>query len=873
MIARRSALPRAFLIGATVSMAIVWPTAVRAQARCESAPTNTRQAAVSWTPPLERAISLHVRETSLKDALERLAAAARIRLSYSADLLPLDRRICLAYDSVAIGNALGELVQGTNVTAVVAGANHVVLAPRADRSITPTLPREPEQVFSLDPVVVEVNAVAAAQKPHAFDAEVLDGRQLVEQNATTLAQAFNGAVPGMWVWGRSPSSFTAQYGSIRGASSFGLSHPKVYINGIEVANPLLITRLSPESIERIEIVRGPEGAALYGANGISGVTNIITRHETVDGGAPRARLRSGFGLASSDFAHGPALEHEHSLSLLAGSMTKSAGLNVTAGSIGELIPGGYARHLSADGTLRWIRSRSLFTGTLRFFTEEAGTPISPLLGSTGTQPPMILSSTATAADPQSVIQYTAGINATFTPGELWTHSVVLGVDGYALNGVRDDRSPFPSPEDSALLAAGAGGMRGTLRLSSAARFRMGDRATGAVTLAAEHSMLRQRSTIEAFDPYVGWSSAGAAGPHSPQHATSGSAASQGAYPPPEVGPESIGSQLNARQEVTLSRGNTALSAQMDAALFDRLFLTGGLRVEREDRPFSLARYASLPMLGGALVSELGPLDVKLRAAYGKGIRWPQGDLSSRVSLLRRPRTSPLGLEPEEQAGVEAGIDINLRKTLAVQVTRFDQTASGLIQRIAVSAGSPTPDWSAYYVTAYELQNVGEISNRGWELQASAKQGHFSIAGTLSLVDSRVQQVAEGYTGDLQPGDRMLAVPARTMSLTAVWSVPRWSTSVTAYRATDWINYDRLALARASVDPDQMTSELLGEQLRAYWRQYDGITHLQASIAHEIRPELTLVLSGVNLLDRQVGEPDNATILPGRTVSVGMRFAF
>ena len=88
-------------------------------------------------------------------------------------------------------------------------------------------------------------------------------------------------------------SLLARYGSIRGASSFGVSYPKVYVDGIEVANSLLVTHLDPDAISKIEVIRGPQGAALYGANAISGVMNIVTRQEgTPDGGARRADPRT-----------------------------------------------------------------------------------------------------------------------------------------------------------------------------------------------------------------------------------------------------------------------------------------------------------------------------------------------------------------------------------------------------------------------------------------------------------------------------------------------------------------------------------------------------------------------------------------------------
>ena len=57
--------------------------------------------------------------------------------------------------------------------------------------------------------------------------------------------------PGAWVWEQAPTSLLARYASIRGASSFGISYPNVYVDGIEVANSLLVTELDVESVKRV----------------------------------------------------------------------------------------------------------------------------------------------------------------------------------------------------------------------------------------------------------------------------------------------------------------------------------------------------------------------------------------------------------------------------------------------------------------------------------------------------------------------------------------------------------------------------------------------------------------------------------------------
>jgi iron complex outermembrane recepter protein len=101
----------------------------------------------------------------------------------------------------------------------------------------------------------------------------------------------------------------------------------------------------------------------------------------------------------------------------------------------------------------------------------------------------------------------------------------------------------------------------------------------------------------------------------------------------------------------------------------------------------------------------------------------------------------------------------------------------------------------------------------------------------------------------------------------------WSASVGASRASNWIGYDRAAIARDLASGARTPDQLAGLTLRRYWRSYEGVNRLRASVTHELTSRLTLSVHGENLLDVRVGEPDNLTMLPGRTLSAGLRARF
>ncbi|HYW10242.1 MAG TPA: TonB-dependent receptor, partial [Longimicrobium sp.] len=438
--------------------------------------------------------------------------------------------------------------------------------------------------------------------------------------------------------------------------------------------------------------------------------------------------------------------------------------------------------------------------------------------------------------PQSLRRYTVGGSATVAGDGRWIHTVLAGVDGYRLENVGGESGPVPLATQSALLAAG-GGDRGTLRASST--LRLGDDEGGiggTVALSMEHSVLRERSVTR--EP--------AAGPRQPE-----------------------------REPIELEdwRHATGVVAQTSGSWRNTLFATAGVRVERNDAFAVGSGYATLPMLGGAWVREVGGAEVKLRAAYGRGIRPPR--TPARAHLRLDGAEPALELEPEAQSGVELGAELYAGRALSLQITRFDQRATGLIQDVAVGVDTVTRAGGGAPIrrVRYELQNVGAISNRGWEMQGTLARGPLAFSATMALVDSRVRTVAARYLGDLQPGDRVLAVPARTGSLAAEWSGGPWSAALTATRAWDWINYDRLALARDFAGRTRLPREMMGAALRGYWREYDGSTELRAAGTRQVTPRLALTVVADNLLGNQLDEPDNVTIRPGRSVTLGARATF
>jgi iron complex outermembrane receptor protein len=826
-----------------------------------------------WGTPLDRPVSLRAADLPLRDALESAARQAGVALTYSAELLPEGRSWCLAVARAPLGAVLEALLAGSTLHPVVVGAAQVVLAPaRTARPAVvagpaagaPVAPAVARAISALDRVVVTGTPDGAAQRGSPFALEVITGEQLAAHQGNTLAEALELAVPGIWSWTAAAGTVLARYGSIRGASSFAVNAPKIYLDGVEVANPLLVTQLDPARVERVEVIRGPQGAALYGADAISGVVQILTRHDGAAAGTPRLQLASAAGVAATAFAPRDAFVQDHALSWRAGHSARGMGLGLAVGTVGAVLPGSAERRALGDLSVRQTFARTVVTGTARLSLQAADASSAPVVAAVltpqaaGTPGGLVRAFLGDSATGQRLAQYTVGTTVAFMPSLRWTHTLIAGMDGYALQGLAASALAAPVGNASRLGEGQGAADRLSLRYRAVGRYDVAPATLLTVSLGAEQAVAN-----EAYE--VGGAVVDA---RAPELTASGTPIAPGVLVAPAA---PLPSALR-----TVWSTNRGLWAQGSLAIREQWYLSAGGRAERTTGATPAPQEALVPMLGAAWVREQAGRVLKLRGAYGTGIR-PARTLMRGSSWLGVASAAGMAaLEPETQRGLELGGDLLLGDRLSLHVTRFTQRADGLIQpvaTVATVAGGAGTQGRPQRVLSYALQNVGAIDNRGWEWQGRLRHGALALSGMLTLVDSRVARTARAYRGELRAGDRMLEVPARTLSLAASWQGGRWGAHGGLAHAADWVTYDRAEIAQALERTDDAARPLAAGMLRGFWARPAAVTRLRGGVTVRLFGDLVLQANGENLLNVQRGVPDDGTVFAGRTLTMGLRTRF
>jgi iron complex outermembrane receptor protein len=672
-----------------------------------------------------------------------------------------------------------------------------------------------KSVQQLDQVVVTGTIVPTQIKAVPNPISVVMSEQIQEEHLTRVDQIFRGTVPGSVAWEPGTNDYTSTI-SVRGRSSlFASPSIKTYIDGVEVSNPLYIATIDPNSVDRVEVTRGPQASTVYGSDASGGVMQIFTKRGSPTS-RPRVTATALLGNVQGPYADASSLRQEYRAGLAGGREDATYSLSGSYIHTGPWAPGYFSKDPSISAGARLLQGALTMDFSGRYASKTFSYVYSPALS-------QFAFFDKPAYETDRIRQQTYGITLTYEPVSRWEHSFVLGFDRLSY-GFLNTRPRLTTPSDTALQVSTANSSKPSLRYNTSYSLPLGRSVSAVATIGAEYYEFEYSSD---YTPNATRTS----GPIDGTTSTSKTQFSNKGY-----------------------------FTQVQVGVRDRLFLTAGLRAEHNDNFGEAYGTAWSPRFGVSYVHDLGGLSLKARTSFGNAIRGVDPLQKGALQNAFTDQVANTSLAPERQVGWDGGLELHGRAGF-IGATYYDQTAKDLIDIVYLNSSSSPP--------VSQFQNVGEIKNKGWEFEGQVALGRVGLRGTYWRTSSRVRHLSPTYAGDLRVGDRLLDSPVSGAGAAVTWRPLNGTIGVVSIaHIGHWSGVDAQALYGAFFGGQPYRGTV-----RDYWIEYPSITKFDIAVSQRIARNVTALLQITNIGNNGRFEQSNISIPLGRVTTVGARLDY
>lgn len=725
----------------------------------------------------------------------------------------------------------------------------------------------------LDQVVVTGTIIETEQKSVPNAMTVVTAKQIEERGITRIDQLFRGDIPGMFArndgsW--SPFNEVTMFsrGSTGIPQSFGSfslsSNPiKTYVDGVEMADPKYLSQIDPRSIERIEILTGPQASTIYGSNAINGVMQIFTKRGVSR--RPEILVSLMSGLIQNNYNDALTPMHAHDATLTGTEGRWGYNVGVSWDHQGRWTPAKQTERLSEYGGGRFQSGTLVLDGSVRLGetkNRRRGNQDQTIIDMMNRGIGYYIPEFAISDNSNGTLNgQTVGLNLSYAPLSWWSHELGVGTDVANVKTILGQPTYVRTP-DTTVSVNESRVTRASQRYATTARWPLQSFAQMTIVLGGDH-----------------W------------RTTSSSSFVSGV------------SQTGPFNSTSVSRGkpgkNTGGYVQAQLGIRDALFLTYGLRAEWNPNYGDEVQPNLAPRFGVTYARELGSVTAKLRASYGRSTKPPLQDQKLAVAQttqttinLYGPYNSRLAnpdLTPESQQGGEGGLELYFGTRGSLVITRYNQTVNDLVQTVSnvdsvrslLPDPSPTPNlvrWPDGYTYTSQSQylNVGSTRNQGWEFNGTLNVGPVSTSGTYSWTKSRFMGITPRYRPLLTaqqyfPGSSFTFLPEHTWSLNTRYARGRSSVGLVLngigfmFRYEDALRYQMSYVHRMPVFVAARMSTPPG--YRAISPAY---TMADLNATHRVTDNVESLLQVQNLTDYYSNDFGYSLAAMGRQTRLGVR---
>lgn len=694
-------------------------------------------------------------------------------------------------------------------------------------------------LVNLDEIVVAGSLSKREIRAVANPITTVTSNEIVYRNSTWLPAVLE-AIPGVQLTFGAESELSAHnimsYISMRGGIPASSSLVKFYIDGIEVSDVTYLELLTPNMIDRIDVLKGPMASTLYGSGSAGGVILITTKKSTSS--KTVVNFRSMLTSTSSDYLTDIPLKQDYSLNFSGGSEN----IGYLIGVSNNRIPYSHYPVTNAIDDIKWSYDANLngkienVVANLKFqvVRSEYGSYIDPsrdkyLLSKGISLAPVSFNDLKTKTK-----GLLGSLHLSQVISDDWYHDLTAG---YITNN---------SDENSNTLISG--GYRNNLnsynkynlRYFSNFKFPLSTDISIDITSGLEYTYTTITTGYNIFKtPYKDYLD---------QQPVSGS-------------------------KLVVPTTTTGIFGEVVWGFFNDLFLTTGLRLENNSGYGENVGSYPQPRIGLTYNFAFDRINMKPRFSWGVSSNPlpPDYAIGKNMNfLIQLPNPE---LKPQRQSGFEIGADIYYGENIVLNATYYNQKVEDLVSFNLVDNPN-TPQLEAQY------QNTAAVDNSGFELSGKLVYEQFTLDLSYSSAKTLWGKgtkpipgapfVKEGEIFPYLPDGSFFVRLSYQIPAILNWSKKGGSISLEYRYNGSTLNPDYLEYYRAL---SKWTPPTPYPNQNSYFKLFDGYSKINLRANYYTADFLNLFFDVYNLTNNQ--EPASGSVypFPGRSVSFGINISY
>lgn len=707
------------------------------------------------------------------------------------------------------------------------------------------------KIRTLDELVVSGNVVATKRAADVSSVTVLTGKDIKALPGFNLTNILEGVVPGVTVTSIGTNLFrVGEY--FRSSIQVRGADIKVYVDGVVYASgSAYLAMINKDDIDRIEIVRGPSAATLYGSGAIGGVMLIYTKKGSGDKAS--INLKTSFGFQQSDYTEKKKqFQQEHSAEFYQGIKNFRYVIGGNYRTQDDYLPngsstvgGGFANFTYYTGKFKFVfgnnyNSNKIIPSRLPVFDTISG--VGDFF--------WLYKYSGSSKESYQIQSGTISLNTSFQSNSWWTHNLILGysknayhllydgsvftdtalINYYAIHNDEYDAQEWISKDKTPTLSYNnfikVGNLHDPFKMNILSGF--------------EYSNSKHDEVI--YNNILHYTTAGGF-----------------TYNP---------NRITGAPFYNYNREFTGAFLQLSPSLIDKYFLVAGLRYEKSNVSIAVVN----PRIGFTTNFELSHFIIKPHINWGKSITPPPYYITHvRPPFGLATFVANPDIKPKEQSGIDAAIEVyDKNNKLKIEIVRYDN----IIRNDFATKRTYNNNGTAVIISYI---NIGKYAHKGWEFSADYKINNFKIAGNYSIINATY---IDSFIGrkTFYKSDRLDFIPNYAAGASLNYDFPKlfgksddititvgMTSSGKLIASNDYQSLIDNVRWDAGNGPDPSSND--------YYRETPIVTKYNLNVDYQFLPSLKFFIQAWNFTNNTTPDWDKSFPVPGAQWIFGLNMNF